>query len=128
MDKDWCTIIDGKEIPNWVIKKPKERSEWEQFMAQAWNDVCATVCDFSKDPESWRERITNTPVVTNNEGENLFFDVYVSDDFILDHLKGAYKELDNEKNSPLPGLTLRQIISYIYDFATDGKTTPKRNT
>lgn len=120
MNPKYCTIINGKEIPNWAIKSIEESSHWELKRRAAWYELCKLFLDYCNNPEDWVERIRNPK---NSYGwehtPGVWFDKYISDDFFYMKCKVSNFNLDEKAKAPLSDLTNRQIIEALFYNAWD---------
>lgn len=120
MDSRYCTIINGKEIPNWAVKPLEELSEWELRKRALWCEVCRMALEMYQNPEQWVERIRNPDHKKPwKHTEGVYFNKYISDDFIALKCKIKGFKLDEKAEAPLNDFTNRQIIDALYHNAYD---------
>ena len=120
MDSRYCTIINGKEIPNWAVKPLKELDDWELRRRALWCEVCSMAKEMYKNPEQWIDRIKNPDHKRPwKHTEGIYFRKYISDDYFAMKCKIKDFNLDEKAKAPLNDFTNRQIIDALYQNAFD---------
>ncbi len=122
MNPKYCTVINGKEYPNWSLKSIEESSHWDLKMRACWYELCKLFVDYRKNPEDWVERIRNSKNSygwKHSDDPDMYFHYYISDDFFYAKCNVKGLNLDEKAEAPLSDLTNRQIIEALLDNAFD---------
>lgn len=124
MVSKYCEIIDGKEIPTWVLKPVDELSRHDIKARARWVLICDMAKKVFRNPDEWEEILKEFDKVYKNDYD--YFVYWNSEDFF--YMKNKSKRKLDDVITDIPSLsnfTLRQIIKALAEIAynvTDKKS------